>query len=63
MKESRYAHLLSGEPEINNPEIRENEIAAAEDDRITKLEEQVLTLRNDFEELKNQFENFRAQLE
>ena len=63
MKESRYAHLLSGEPEINNPEIRENEIAAAEDERITKLEEQVLTLRNDFEELKNQFENFRAQLE
>jgi uncharacterized protein len=63
MKESRYAHLLSGDPEINNTEIQNDEIVTIEDDKIAKLEEQVLTLRNDFEELKKQFENLRAQLE
>ena len=63
MKESRYAHLLSGEPEISSPGIQENDTAATEVDRVTKLEEQIVTLRNDFEELKKQFENFRAQLE
>jgi uncharacterized protein len=63
MKESRYAHLLAGEPEIITPETLENEAAAAENDRYTKLEEQVSTLRNDFEELKKQFENLRSQLE
>jgi uncharacterized protein YceH (UPF0502 family) len=63
MKESRYAHLLSGQPEIINKEVQESEIAAAEEERMAKLEEQVLILRNEFDELKNQFEQFRAQLE
>jgi uncharacterized protein YceH (UPF0502 family) len=63
MKESRYAHLLSGEPVLISSEIPENEVAGKEDDRFTKLEEEILTLRNDFEELKKQFENFRSQLE
>jgi hypothetical protein len=63
MKECRFAHLLSGEAELRYPEMREKEIAALEDDRITKLEEQVLTLRNEFDLFKNQFEHFRSQLE
>ncbi|MDR3625253.1 MAG: YceH family protein [Ignavibacteriaceae bacterium] len=63
MKESRYAHLLSGEPEINAPEAEAAVAVNTEADRIVKLEEELLTLRNDFEELKQQFENLRAQLE
>jgi uncharacterized protein YceH (UPF0502 family) len=62
MKESRYAHLLSGEPEMLNPEAQEIE-SAEEENRIILLEEQVTALRNDFEELKKQFEDFRSQLE
>jgi uncharacterized protein YceH (UPF0502 family) len=63
MKESRYAHLLSGEPEINAPEAEAAVVVNTEADRILKLEEELLTLRNDFEELKQKFENLRSQLE
>jgi len=62
MKESRYAHLLSGQPEIIAPEA-EAAAVITDSDRIKKLEEEILTLRNDFEELKTKFENLRAQLE
>jgi uncharacterized protein YceH (UPF0502 family) len=55
MKECRYAHLLSGEPELSIPDLRENDVPT-EDDRIKILEEQVLNLRNEFDQLKNQFE-------
>src|SRR5438093_5606786 len=47
-KEVRYAHLLSGEVNLTEPE--------AEPDRITKLEKEV-------EDLKKQFEQFRKQFE
>ncbi len=47
-KEVRYAHLLSGEVRITEPE--------AEPDRIGKLEREV-------EDLKKQFEQFRKQFE
>ena len=61
-KESRYIHLLSGEPELNDKESKE-EIKPAESDRILKLEEQLELLRNDLEELKKSFEEFKSQLE
>jgi hypothetical protein len=47
-KEVRYAHLLSGEVRLTEPE--------AEPDRIGKLEKEV-------EDLKKQFEQFRKQFE
>jgi len=47
-KEVRYAHLLSGEVSLTEPEV--------EPDRITKLEKEV-------EDLKRQFEQFRKQFE
>ena len=61
-KESRYAHLLSGEPVLPNQDIQE-ETSPSENERIVKLEEEVELLRNDFEELKKRFEEFRSQLE
>ena len=47
-KEVRYAHLLSGEVRITEPEV--------EPDRIGKLEKEI-------EDLKKQFEQFRKQFE
>jgi uncharacterized protein len=47
-KDVRYAHLLSGEVRITEPEV--------EPDRIAKLEKEV-------EDLKKQFEQFRKQFE
>ena len=61
-KESRYAHLLSGEPVLPNQDIQE-ETSPSENERIVKLEEEVELLRNDFEELKKRFEEFKSQLE
>ncbi len=61
-KESRFAHLLSGEPEIVSQNAQE-ENSSVENDRIQKLEEQVESLKNDLEELKKSFEEFKSQLE
>ena len=62
MKESRYAHLLSGQPEINNSDVQE-ETVSAESERISKIEEHVQNLQNELAELKKQFNEFKAQLE
>ncbi len=61
-KESRFAHLLSGEPEIITNDIQE-EVSNTESERIQKLEEQVESLKNDLEDLKTRFEEFKSQLE
>ena len=61
-KESRYAHLLSGEPELINQDNQDG-LPVSDTDRIQQLEEQVESLRNDFEELKKKFEEFKSQLE
>jgi len=47
-KEVRYAHLLSGEVSLTEPEV--------EPDRITKLEKEVEDLRRQFEQFRKQFE-------
>ena len=56
-KEVRYAHLLSGEVKVTEPEIEAAPEVEAEVelDRITKLE-------RDVEDLKRQFEEFKRQL-
>jgi uncharacterized protein YceH (UPF0502 family) len=62
-KESRYAHLLSGELDSAAaraaPPIHSNDT----DDRIGRLEEQVVSLRDEVRELKEMFEGFRKQFE
>ncbi|PYS56047.1 MAG: DUF480 domain-containing protein [Acidobacteria bacterium] len=61
-KEVRYAHLLSGEVALDNPDpamIR----AQADSERIAKLEEITEELRKEVEDLRNQFEQFRKQFE
>jgi uncharacterized protein YceH (UPF0502 family) len=64
-KESRYTHLLCGEPEIA---VEETAPAAGhgvpmESERIEKVEQDIETLRNDLEELKRAFQEFKKQFE
>ncbi|HWG87380.1 MAG TPA: YceH family protein [Candidatus Acidoferrales bacterium] len=63
-KESRYAHLLSGDVEgyVAPPEV--SSAAAAEDDgRIARLESEVAELRRELADLRQQMESFRRQFE
>ncbi|HEX8494444.1 MAG TPA: YceH family protein [Pyrinomonadaceae bacterium] len=67
-KESRYAHLLSGPIEVEaqeaapRPEPARREVLA-ENEKIARLEAEVLTLRNEVAELRQQFDDFRKQFE
>jgi len=64
-KEARFAHLLSGEPEIEISEAaaERHPRRASDPDRVTKLEEQVQTLTQQVENLTTQFEEFKKQFE
>jgi uncharacterized protein YceH (UPF0502 family) len=59
-KEQRYAHLFAGAPEIPEAEEAPPEAArlkvAAENERISKLEEEVAALKAEFETFRQQFE-------
>ena len=59
-KESRYAHLLSGAPDISEEPA---EAAPPKHDRIGALEQQIVEMRLELDELKNQFSGFRKQFE
>ena len=65
-KEARFAHLLSGEIDIETlaaahpSRAAQAEVAA---DRITKLEEEVTSLRGEIEAIRQTFEEFRKQFE
>ena len=67
-KESRYAHVLMGEPEENKA-YAEGPVDAvalevrAEDERITALEEQVQVLKNELADVRNAFAQFREQFD
>ena len=67
-KESRYAHVLMGEPEENKA-YAEGPVDAvalevrAEDERITALEEQVQILKNELADVRNAFAQFREQFD
>jgi uncharacterized protein YceH (UPF0502 family) len=67
LKESRYAHLLSGEIEITELEVAPRPASARaarkDDDRIAQLEAEVASLRQDIEGLQQQFLEFRKQFE
>lgn len=64
-KESRYAHLLSGE--IDVAEMASRSVAPASDsgdtERVSRLEDEVATLRREVSDLKQLFEEFRKQFE
>jgi uncharacterized protein YceH (UPF0502 family) len=61
-KEGRFAHLLSGE--INLEALAESErVAAAAPSRRSNLEEKIEALTAEVEKLKEQFEQFRKQFE
>ena len=65
-KETRYAHLLSGEVAPAEPEPKvERDIGGGSVDgnRVSKLEEEIAALRNEIAELKQQFALFRKQFE
>ncbi len=68
-KESRYAHLLSGEIEVSElPELPATRAAAAsgasgDNERVGRLEEAIAALQNEVADLKRQLAEFRKQFE
>lgn len=66
-KESRFAHLLAGEPDMSQEASIPLEPAriqvAAENDRLIKLEEAVADLRKELGQLQEQFRDFKAQFD
>jgi len=66
-KEARFAHLLSGEPAIEDPpepSVAERSTRRTTDsERIAKLEEQIQALTEQVANLTNQFEEFKKQFE
>jgi hypothetical protein len=65
-KESRYAHLLSGEVEageLPSPRTVSPSNSSADEERISRLEGVVASLQNDVSQLKQQLAEFRKQFE
>ncbi len=65
-KESRYAHLLSGEVEVEglaSPRATSPLSASGDDERVSRLEEAVAALKSEVGELKQQLAEFRKQFE
>jgi len=66
-KEHRFAHLLSGLPDIEESAALPKEPArpkvAAENDRISRLEEEVAALRAELDEVSKQLKAFQSQFE
>lgn len=68
-KETRYAHLLSGDVVQPEPEPRAHVAPSPsaehslDGDRVRKLEEEIAGLKNEIADLKHQFAQFRKQFE
>ena len=66
-KEARFAHLLSGEPEVEQStevsSVEKTSRRASDSERIAKLEEQVQMLTEKVDGLTAQFESFKKQFE
>lgn len=66
-KEHRFAHLLSGVPEMDETATLPMEPSriqvAAENDRIARLENEVAALRSELDEISQQLKTFQAQFE
>jgi uncharacterized protein len=68
MKEQRYAHLLSGEVQVSQPEPATGHAPAVpaarpEDERMAKVEGETAALRAEVAELRQQLMDLRKQLE
>jgi uncharacterized protein len=65
-KESRYAHLLSGEVEGGEhapPRTPQPSSSSTDEGRISRLEEAVASLQDEVSELRQQLAQFRKQFE
>lgn len=63
-KESRYAHLLSGDvPDQQVPAIADRPQNLGDPDQLSRLEQEVAALRQEFADLKEQFVRFREQFQ
>lgn len=62
-KESRYMHLLSGEPEEKPVEMILRAKAAPEVDRMDELQQQIDELRREMQSLREELAIFRSQFE
>jgi uncharacterized protein YceH (UPF0502 family) len=64
-KESRYSHLLCGEPQIAEEEtaIVAGHGVIADSERFEKVERDIQTLRNDLAALTREFQEFKQQFE
>ena len=65
-KESRYAHLLAGDVQVEETDPRPEPAAItvrAENERIATLEEEVQRLRQEFDTLQTEFEKFKKEFE
>jgi hypothetical protein len=63
-KESRYAHLLSGDIDVQNLEpARVTTSVNSENPRLARLEEEVAALHNELDAIKQQLAEFRKQFE
>lgn len=65
-KETRYAHLLSGDVVQAEPELKVQAYApehSVDGDRVRQLEEEITGLKNELADLKEQFAQFRKQFE
>jgi len=63
MKESRYAHLLSGMPDTEKSNDQKDSAATNEQNKIEELQKEHELLKTKLEDLKNQFEKFKKQFE
>lgn len=66
-KEHRFAHLLSGIPELDETSTLPTEPArqqvAAENERIARLEDEIASMRLELDDVRNQLKAFQAQFE
>ena len=64
-KDARYAHLLSGEPDLASLSMvnERSAGAATQNDRLTTLETEVAALRSDLDSFRANFDEFRKQFD
>jgi uncharacterized protein YceH (UPF0502 family) len=65
-KESRYAHLLGGDVQVDeeDPQLEPAAMEVrAENERIGVLEQELQKLRSDFDELRNDLQKFKREFE
>jgi uncharacterized protein len=61
-KEQRYTHLLSGEPSVEAMAESSSSFGVNAPTRVEKMEQDLTTLRSEFDELKRRFEQLESQL-